>query len=374
MKQKVKLSIDRSLSGSQRGGEESERLAFNLQPSRCAFTIIELVGVMAIVAIIAAALAPNIIKRIDRAAWQRETSDLNSMANGLVQTVLKDRQVPSHVTISNAVSSYLDLALSQVSITPRGISRLFLADPGLTNALGGTLPYVQGSSGLPTRPSAARMMIVSTIAKGPSISGSFSDIWNTPEGSAPTNWTGKPDDLCIKRIELGSLFRRVCLINNDTNQYGIYRLEGQGTQHVYVESHGTRNFFVLDGTALNLYRNQDSNDLQLRIIVDRDLSFGYQNHLWSGDISSWLGDDLGPFGEMVGEFLSVTCNTIPARSVTRQEVVNQFYYYLFAYVIWAKKNFDGAPATPETPGYRSITDAQVDLGKFTDDLISGSTP
>jgi type II secretory pathway pseudopilin PulG len=365
MKQKVRLSIDRSLSGSQGDGEESERLAFNLQPSRRAFTVIELVGVMAIIAIIAAALAPNIIKRIDRAAWQRETSDLNTMANGLVQTILTDKVIPSAAGISNAISKYLDLSVSQVRLTPRGFTRMFLVDPGFSSAI--SLPWVQTNSGLSSRPASARMMIISTLAKGSTISDTFQSIWNTPEGSVPASWTGKSDDLCIKRLEIGGLFRRVCLLNNDTNQEALYRLDDPRDALLGIRA--ATNIFVLDGTALSLYRDRNLDQLQLRIIVDQDLSFAYQNGLWSGDLSSAPSDNPGPFGSMVSDFLNVPPCSAPRNYVSRQEVIDQFYIYLFSYWVWSSNSFEGFPATPQTPGRRTVQNAQADLSKYSKDVV-----
>src|SRR5436190_295511 len=52
------------------------------------FSLIEMIGVLAVIAILAAVLVPNVIRRMDFATWQRETSDLKVMADGLVKTIL----------------------------------------------------------------------------------------------------------------------------------------------------------------------------------------------------------------------------------------------------------------------------------------------
>jgi hypothetical protein len=351
--------------------------------SKRAFTVIELVGVLAIIAIIAAALAPNVIRRIDRAAWTREVSDLNTIGNGLLQTVTKDRLISNNLPA--AVSKYLDLSSSQITTTPRGFSRVFMMDPNLTSTTTGVgaLSYVQTVTGLPYRPTGARIMIISTIGQpSPStISDSFQTIWDVAEGGKPASWTGKADDLCIKRVDLSGLFHKVCLLNNDSNYNALafYDLNQNGFGSVYLQPNGdSTNFFVLDGTALNLHEDPDHSQnptLQYRVIVDRDISYAYQDGRWSGDLSVGLLEDLGPFGKRVRDFLGLTCD--PENHVTPQAVIDQFYAYLFGYWVWSQptpaspSGFEGIGenAMPQVPLYRAVLDAQTELDSFTSDLI-----
>src|ERR1041385_9213760 len=46
-----------------------------------AWTLIETIAVMAVIAILVALVAPTIIRRVDRAAWTQETAELNSIAD-----------------------------------------------------------------------------------------------------------------------------------------------------------------------------------------------------------------------------------------------------------------------------------------------------
>src|SRR5262245_11475771 len=143
MKQAVRFSqVSSDSSAGQRGSQEFQRESLNrfnhltiqhFNVPSCAFTVIELVGLLAIIAIIASALAPNIIKRIDRAAWQREIADLNAMGTGLKQTILQDRRVPDQSGIAPAISKYLDLSVGQVTATPRGLADACLLIPALAS-------------------------------------------------------------------------------------------------------------------------------------------------------------------------------------------------------------------------------------------------
>ena len=131
-------------------------------------------------------------------------------------------------------------------------------------------------------------------------------------------------------------------------------------------------FYVLDGTALNLYADgvQDG-PVQLRIILDHDSSFVYQNNRWSASLSSGqLDENLGPFAQLVRRFLAAT-PPYPDNHVTPQAVIDQFYAYLFNYSIWAQESFQGIAdgSVPHVPFFRVVKDAQNELSEFTSDLI-----
>src|SRR6266496_3065596 len=78
-----------------------------------AFTVIELTGVLAIIAMLGAAVIPNVLRKIDRATWDRETSDLKVMANGLTQAILTCKQIPATNNVGAFIATNLDLSLNQ---------------------------------------------------------------------------------------------------------------------------------------------------------------------------------------------------------------------------------------------------------------------
>src|SRR5882724_9619800 len=92
---------------------------------RSAFSLIEMIGVLAVIAILAAALVPNVIRRMEIAAWQTEASDLKVMADGLVKTILTDKQIPASTDIATKVATYLNMSINQVTNTPRRFARAF---------------------------------------------------------------------------------------------------------------------------------------------------------------------------------------------------------------------------------------------------------
>ena len=54
-------------------------------PRRAGWTAIEMIAVLAVMAILAAMLLPPFIRRIDRAAWEKETAELNTIADSFTQ-------------------------------------------------------------------------------------------------------------------------------------------------------------------------------------------------------------------------------------------------------------------------------------------------
>jgi hypothetical protein len=302
-----------------------------------------MIGVLSVIALLAAAVIPNVIRKIDLATSQRETSDMSVMANGLVRTILNDKQVPATNSLATAAAKYFDLSLNQVTTTPRGFTRIFLVDPNL-KINGAGLPYTQNNSGSTIAPTNARVIILSTIAQPAvsTISDSFANIWNTPPGGKPSTWTGKQDDLCIQRVELGGLFHKLYLINNDPTNWGYYTFETNAQSYV-INSGGQFTTYVLDGTVLSLYA---SGLLQVREILHDDQSYVYQNNNWSRSFSSeqlTTTLDQYSFGWWVARFLSEPAPPNPKFAATQQAVTDEMYTYLSSYALWAVGNPNATP-------------------------------
>src|SRR5947208_2911994 len=60
------------------------------------FTAIELIGVLAIIALLASVLVPNVIQKVDHAAWERERADLQTMAESFSASVLRNRTITDY--------------------------------------------------------------------------------------------------------------------------------------------------------------------------------------------------------------------------------------------------------------------------------------
>src|SRR5205809_920024 len=93
------------------------------------FTMPEIIAVLAVIAVLVAAAAPSVIRRVDRAAWTRETADLNAIGYSFTQSILRNKTIPTNWW--TAVASEMSLPVSAITINSRGYARAFLIDTNL---------------------------------------------------------------------------------------------------------------------------------------------------------------------------------------------------------------------------------------------------
>jgi type II secretory pathway pseudopilin PulG len=354
----------------------------NASRSRGAFTLIELVGVLAVLAILASVMTPVAVKRLDVAARDGESSSLAAMAEAFVQASLTNRAIPTTNNFPQLIASYLNEPTNTVRINKRGLGRVFMADPNLS-INGGGLPYSQTAAGTTNLPSGVRFMIVSSVAKALPTLTNFNDIWITSKGSLPSSlssWGGRGEDLIVERIELGPLFHKIVLMNGEfAPAVAKYSIDNSVTNSI----EGLTRFsgYFMEGTVLNMFRPDGVVDF--REVIQNDFSFAYKNGRWGSDLGS-SGDDDGGFGQLVNRFLQQPVPCDPASGATQRAVVNAFYEYLWGYADWAFGDTSavppippfagsGSPSTPNYPSYTVVYNATTRVSgsaaSFTGNLI-----
>src|SRR6266567_1972443 len=186
-----------------------------------AFSLVELIAVLAAIAILAAALAPALIRHMDRIVGERESAALKSFGDALQQSIRRNRYIPSHTDWATTVATELGVDVANVTINPRNQPRFFLIDPNWQ--IGSTVAgqsYQQtnsGSSILPVNPRVLMLSSIGTslpggITNGFATPANFTNIWNGADGTVPTNapafagWTGNGEDVKVQRVNLSSLF------------------------------------------------------------------------------------------------------------------------------------------------------------------------
>ncbi len=292
---------------------------FGFRRGATGMTMIEVIGVLAVIAIIAAAVVSSVIRRIDQASRDRETSDLSTLAQGLVQATKVDKRIPAVSGIPAVIANYRGLALSQVTTNARRFGRVILVKSDISGNDLQSTAYVQDNIVPTTRPTSVRVMFLSTLATPalPSVSSTdFDNIWNTPEGVVPSA-LGTRDvyDLKIQRLDFANRFHRVNLQNKDVNP-APYTFNTNSSSTVPIGA--IRTVYVLEESALNLYGTNTI--LQLREIVIEDNSFVYQNGNWSRDLTSpKITASLGQFGNTVAQFLNATWYS-PENGATQDEL------------------------------------------------------
>jgi prepilin-type N-terminal cleavage/methylation domain-containing protein len=351
------------------------------------FTLIEMIGALVVVAILALALVPVLIRQLDQVAAEKEAKELKALADGFRQGVLKTKTIPNESGWYSLIATNVGLQIGQVRTNARRNERVFLIDPDLEIGFnGGKLPYsqtaagsqVNGGSGL-IAPINIRLVILSSISAAlpgslvsgvASTSSAFSNIWNVPEGTVPAGWSwnGQGEDLKVQRIHLADAFVPLILNNTMTNRQGRYAIEGSSLVTLPVAPSyivaSTFTAYFLDGSHLALY--DQNNVLQYGEILHEARSFDFALDTWRG------GQEVvpeirhpGPLDlQMVANaFLASSINPSAKNGATPSNVYSAMITYMQNYVAWADGcAFPGSLLTP-------LQSAQTVLDNRSKDLI-----
>jgi type II secretory pathway pseudopilin PulG len=344
-----------------------------------AFSLIEMLGVVTVLAILALALTPILIKQYDRMAGEKETAQLRSFAEAFRQGIrnANPKYIPNETTWAQFIAANAGVSTDQVLKNDRRIARLLLIDENflIGGSLGLRTPYTNLASGtvLPQNP---RLMIVSsisrpvtdlltglTLASGMVPFTAFDNIWKTPERGVPagvsTAWANKGEDLKIQRINLADLFVGVTLNTDVFSQPGRYSIDGGVTNDVpQIPPNETNTWtrYFLDSTVLDLISRSDR--LQYREVLHRSKSFTYSVGSWQGD--KFLAKSIGEPGASELEQASLLFRGVtipPCAGATTLQVFDAMYRYMSNYVGWCKFNNCAFSANKPSGSYGIQLDA-----------------
>ncbi len=196
------------------------------------FTLIEMIGVLAIMAILAAVIAPNVIKQLQSVRQDAEEESLGRLAEGLVSYVLENREIPQSGegsgTWSTNIATQTDLLAEKIYKNDLGVNRRYWFDPatdlnGLSN---NSASYDQdtvsaanlsgnATTSTASAPANPRAMLISDLTAGASNNILVASVAHTAANFAAVwNQTGiltESSTLKIKRINFSQLFNTVTL-------------------------------------------------------------------------------------------------------------------------------------------------------------------
>ena len=248
------------------------------QANQRGFSLIELIGVLAIMSILASIILPNMLRRMDIANADAEASNLVSLASDLEQYITTQFTIPSTNTWASAIASVSALPINEVSNNKYGFKRGFYVDPKFFTATDIVFTDYQQTTGLLTPPVTPRIIIVSSL-KGdalpaPTSSAAFDAIWNQTSAANVL----ESDSLKIHRIYLGHLFHPVLLLNSST-RIPSYQLNAQPIKPLPVASNGINGqltIYVINRTQLTLHQDPyPTGTVQYTLFIQDQDSFLY---------------------------------------------------------------------------------------------------
>jgi prepilin-type N-terminal cleavage/methylation domain-containing protein len=353
------------------------------------FSLIEMIVVLAILAIVLTTVAVSFVKRMDRIVNQRETANLKKMGAAFKRSVEVSRYVPSAGTWVDTLATQLGWQAAQVSMNERQNPRVLLIDPFMqvgTPSVGGpTLPYSQpiggsivtNGSGAVIRPPNSRFMIISTTGSplpAGLVSGvgatnganSFNNIWGTADGVVPTGWTfANGNDLKIARIDLSDLFLPITLWNYDSTRTPFYGIDAIPTNSVSYTVATPPPMYLIRGTELRLY---GAAGLQYAEVIYTSHDFRFELGAWT--TTAALGRSAGtPFGKDLQRaldlFMRAPANPRARSGATAVAVRENMMAYMNAFVAWRDAAYPGANCVNGNVGNNTYTTA---LGTARGDL------
>lgn len=340
------------------------------------FTLLELAGVLGVLAILAAAVTPSLLSQIGAAAREREVNALSRLGQGLAEHVLANRRLPAPATMFGDLATTLGWPLAETASNAMGNARVLLMDPGLrlgSNTVA-NLPYVQGAAGVASVAN-ARVLLLSSLGgalprvimePGTNAATVFNLIWDTPDGVQPAGWTwgGNWSDLLVQRVNLRPLFTQVVLNNNSFN-LGRYSIDNTNAPvPLPAPLHAA---FYLNRTGLGLHGH--TGDLQvLQVVGDLTADTGnrvysslpsyvYEQDLWRGRLFMGLppprraGQDLQAAYEI---FMSGPPNVYKVGGVNQSSVTWSMYVFMSNYVVWADSGFASSKKAAVTTAQSSM--------------------
>ncbi|MEC4671235.1 MAG: type II secretion system protein [Nitrospirota bacterium] len=240
------------------------------------FTLLEVIGVLAVMATLMAVIVPNFIRHLDDQARDTEAQELRAIAKGVDLYIRANFAFPA--SLANLSPDFVPIGSSQVASNDRGYQRYYVIHPdfaGFNNATGLSQ----------TSLSDARFLLISDVSvdASPNITNAtqFDAWWNTDETLTP--------DLKIYRGHVGNMFHLVSL--SAVGDGGSFRIHGTATNSGGARLSSQGNYH-LAGTAIEMDEADNFNPANFEVGFTLTYDVGYQFDPTCSAGSQWhvLGD------------------------------------------------------------------------------------
>ena len=246
------------------------------------FTLLEMMGVIAIMSILASVMAPSIFKAIDDTFSSAEEENLASLESSLRAYIETSHQIPDDATAAwvAAISNYSNLNSNAIEYNRRDFRRAIYFDPRFFTSTDTAFSGYTQTTGLNSAPVSPRAMIVSDLTanapNAPTSTTAFDDIWNQT-GSATLLENEK---VKVHRMYLGDLFTHIVLTNSNAQQSAYSLDSGSNTYAVPAAVgaiDGNMTLYTLKNSPLNLYSVPfPSGGLVTRLTLQSNLSYRFE--------------------------------------------------------------------------------------------------
>jgi prepilin-type N-terminal cleavage/methylation domain-containing protein len=330
------------------------------------FTLIEMIGVLAVIGILAALLVPAVIREMDQAARTRDAAELNGMATALQSYILRTGQIPgTQQSLVTNLATEMAVSSNQIAVSSRNVARAFVFNPNLW--INGQLPYNQSlqTNGTGTYitnngvivavpGTNLQLMIISSLdATYPlPTTINFADAWGTPSGTVPSTWTwsGNSNDLTIQRVDFTHLFHRLILnpidIPTNCGNYAIESGTNVSATNYYVTNVLSNSWF-LQGTAIRLCdtnTNFNTIVMETKMVIQSDTSYVFENRAWRGQLSgygtngpvaSYTSSPAGAFTALANAVATNAANPNGSSGPPPSALMAAFYAFMLEYNVGA---------------------------------------
>ena len=373
----------RTIPASDISADSRRRLRQRSRRSQLGITLVEVIGVLAILTILAALLVPAVLRQMRHAEQEAEARTMTAIATALEEVVLGQKVLPGTGDWVDWVAPELDRPAQDLATTRSGCARRLVYHPSSAIQPGAPARTQTASGFQNLSPGFDRILVVSTLRNafpdGLDLSSpaTFESLWNTEPHQRPAGWTAAalpdPDDLHIARLDLSTLMHRV-VINNEASSGLPARisLEENGTiLSIPMSSPPApweRSF--IHGTGLNLHVTEElatpigSRELinEDRTLYCNDAGWGLCSGTGPSDWSIWIAMLCQDFSS--ADFPTAKNGQRPSAAL------DELYRALWAYMDWAGAGFlEGGNNKKQAPDVYVLRSTVARLNQGTLNLI-----